>query len=102
MIVIKIGLKLLKGNTFREINEDPEFFCEVTGIPLDLFKCYLCIRTALRCGRPLDPVKFKEKTAEFKRLFELYYPTLYMWPTLHKAICYFLYIPFLAEVISPL
>ena len=77
------------GNTFRDMYADPEFFSLVTGIPIDLFKNFVWIRTAVRCGRPLDPAKFKERTGIFKQLYTRYYPWAFMNPTLHKVVIHY-------------
>ena len=76
----------LSGNTIRALQEDPEFWAEVTELPLDLIKGIITISIALRIGLPLDPFLFRSLCAEVKNLWYEVAPWAYMCPTLHKVL----------------
>ena len=79
----------MKNQSFREIFDNPIEFADILGLPRRLMTLFSVIWKALRCGLPLDPVKFREKYAEFKKLYYDTIPWAYMCPSMHKVVDHF-------------
>ena len=79
----------MKNQLFRMLFDIPNEFADVLGLPRRLIQLFSTIWKALRVGLPLDPYKFRDKCAEFKKLYYDTIPWAEMCPSIHKVIDHF-------------
>ena len=73
------------GNTARRALDEPEWFSEVTGVPVEIIKRANNIWICLRSGLPIDPQKFDRYARDTEAMWKAEFPWFPLPPAVHKV-----------------
>ena len=73
------------GNTARRALNDPDFFSQVTGVPVEIIRRANNIWICLKSGLPIDPKKFEKYGKDTAAMWRAKFEWFPLPPAVHKV-----------------